>query len=239
METTGVLPAIPFKISFCTFQEMGGKIRAGEKYPWAEEVPEAFAQLKRLIRDTIVIMGPTTFRAFSHCKHGRDLILFNTNHLCLILTKKKDFSPPKEYPICSVKSLKQVSNIWLASHRLEEIKHEENQRRIELQRQQSIHKKTITPQDIFIIKTEPHIEKTIIAIGGPRLYKRILPYATTIHMFLICEPFPGDTSLPPIDQTLWEQDSNAYREYEANEENKHTFLRVSWKRKSNPSKMLF
>ena len=210
MKTTGISPAIPFKVAFCTFQEMGGKIRAGERYPWAEDMPDAFLQLERLIRGALVIMGPTTFLAFSHCKHGKDKILFNTQHICSILTKKKDFSPPKEYPGYVVMSLKQVSSIWLASRRFEEIKHEENQKRIDFKRQQAILDGTITPQDIFMVKTGPRLEKKIIAIGGPLLYRRILPYAESIHMFLICENFSGDTLLPPIDQKLWEQDPQSF-----------------------------
>lgn len=238
MGTSELSQASPFEILFCMFQEMSGSIRDQGRYPWAEDVPEAFVQLKLLIRDTFLVMGPTTFQAFCNCKQGRELLLYNTRHTCFILTKKKDFSQPKGYPVVVIKSLKQLSDIWLATYVLEKIKQEETRKSRNLQIQKLIQKGTITPQDIYVVKTEPHLERKVIAIGGPLLYKRILPYAKSIHMFLICENFPGDTILPPIDQKLWEQDSNAYRDYKPNEKNKHTLLHVTWNRKNRPPQIL-
>lgn len=238
METAGGLKGNPFTISFCTFQEMGGKIRNGETYSWAEEMPEAFKQLALLTRDKFVVMGPTTFKAFSNCTYGRNLILSNSKHSCFILTKKKDFSSPKEYPVCAVTSLQKITNIWHTVRKLEKIKHDETRKRLELQRQLLVQTGKISSKEIYEVETERCVEKEIVAIGGPLLYKRIMNYADRIYLFLICEYFSGDTALPPIDQALWEQDPNAYREYSANEENKYTLLRVVWKRKNKPPRIL-
>lgn len=228
----------PFQVSFCGFQEMGGKTpRSGEIFPWAMDMPEAFLQLQRLIKDRFVVMGPSTFKALSNCAYGKDSVLFDTRHTCFVLTKKKDFSS-KEYPVSVVRSLKKMSSIWRATHALEKIKHEEKQARLNARRQQLIQQKELTPQDRFFVERGPRLEKAIVAIGGPLLYKRILDYADTIHMFLICENFSGDTVLPPVDESLWEQDSNSYREYPANKENKYMLLRVVWRRKNKPPRIL-
>lgn len=239
IKTGEALQAAPFQVSFCGFQEMGGKTpRNGESFPWAMDMPEVFLQLQRLTRDRFVVMGPTTFKALSNCTYGKDSLLFDTRHSCFVLTKKKDFSL-KEYPVSIIKSLKKMSGIWQATYALEKIKHEEKQVRLNVRRQQLIQQKELTPQDRFFVQKEPRLEKAIVAIGGPLLYKRILDYADTIHMFLICENFSGDTVLPPVDESSWEQDSNSYREYPANKENRHTLLRVVWKRKDRPPRILF
>lgn len=218
---------------------MGGHTRSGDRYPWAEDMPEVFRQLESLTRDKCVVMGPTTFQAFSNYDYGRYILTDKKRHSCFILTKNKNFSPPENYPVQVVRSLGKVRNIWHSTHRLEEAKHENDEKNIELQRQKLIKEKKLSPKQLYKVETEPRLEKEIVAIGGRLLYRRILDYADRIYMFLICENFSGDTILPPIDSVHWKQNPNNYQEYPANKENKYDLLRVTWERKNSPPKSLF